>query len=67
MMDRAEKKARCDAACYVAMADSPRYEWGIEWPVAGCRVYTRHVKDCRDCPFSYVTRPAYLRSKGVIE
>jgi len=28
----------------------------------GCRVYSRVVKDCRDCAFSIVARPHYIRT-----
>jgi len=28
----------------------------------GCRVYSRVVRDCRDCAFSTVARPRYIRT-----
>ena len=30
-----------------------------------CRVYSRRVYECRDCSFSILSRPAYLRYVGI--
>jgi hypothetical protein len=50
-MDLHEKQIRC-------LAVEHKY---IDEDTIDCRVFSRWVRDCADCSFSYITRPSLGR------